>query len=208
MPDPSEPIHCGPVAPSSSDPGRPSDPTYCVFAHHRLIGSGTLPAVLPTSKSYLEADPERSVLIFNNQTGEQVDFDLTGAVEHLVASVEPPPSPARVGPGRPKLGVVCREVSLLPRHWEWLERQHGGCSGALRRLVDEARKRDPEGEARARARDAVNRFLWAIAGDLPDFEEATRALFADDYPRMLGLIKDWPADIRGQVCRMLSIECV
>jgi uncharacterized protein len=186
--------------------GQPLAPTFCVFTHEQLIASGELPIILPLTKAYLETDPTHSVLIFDNQTGQQVDFDFSGTVDQLLARAQPQPTPERAGPGRPRLGVVCREVSLLPRHWEWLERQNGGCSGALRRLVDEARKRDPEGEARAQARDGANRFLWAMAGNLPDFEEATRALFAGDYPRMLGLMKDWPSDIRGQVCRMLSIE--
>ncbi|MFY0534142.1 DUF2239 family protein [Nannocystis pusilla] len=58
-----------------------------------------------------------------------------GRARPRLAAEEPP---ARTGPGRPKLGVVSREVSLLPRHWEWLERQP---SGSRRRCADSSRRR-------------------------------------------------------------------
>ena len=95
-------------------------------------------------------------------------------------------------------------MSLLPRHWEWLEEQPQGISAALRRLVDEARKRDP-GKARARmARDAASKFMWAMAGNLPDFEEASRALFAGDGERLSVLVRKWPKDIRNHVLRLVE----
>ncbi|NVL67960.1 DUF2239 family protein, partial [Escherichia coli] len=109
------------------------------------------------------------------------------------------PEPPRVGPGRPKLGVVSREVSLLPRHWEWLEIQPNGISAALRRLVEEARKRDPEGDRARLAIEAASRFMSAMAGDLPNFEEASRALFAKDDERFVSLIAEWPADVRNHL---------
>jgi hypothetical protein len=99
---------------------------------------------------------------------------------------------------------VSREVSLLPRHWSWLAEQSGGASAALRRLVDEARKRDPANDDARRARDAASRFLWAVAGNLPGFEEVTRALFAGDDARLASLIAAWPADIREHLATLLS----
>ncbi len=113
-------------------------------------------------------------------------------------------SPPRDGPGRPKLGVVSREVSLLPRHWEWLEKQPQGISGTLRRLVEDARKRDPRGQNARRARDAAHKVMWAVAGDLPDFEESSRALFAREGERFAALVAPWPVDVRDYVRRLAA----
>ena len=110
---------------------------------------------------------------------------------------------ARTGPGRPKLGVVSREVSLLPRHWAWLEQQPGGISGALRRLVDESRKAN-QGRDRARAaRDAAGKIMWALAGNFPGFEEASRALYAGDLAGFEQQTEGWPGDIRNHLIRRL-----
>jgi len=103
-----------------------------------------------------------------------------------------------------RLGVIGREVSLLPRHWEWLEQQPHGISATLRRLVEDARKREP-GQQRARAlREAAHRFLTAMAGDLPGYEEACRALYAKDERRFRRQARAWPADIRKHVLRWVS----
>ncbi len=176
--------------------------TYTAFLGPTLLKSGTLPQILPTLKSTFDHDPGSPMLIFDDQTGQQVDFDLRGPLAEVLKRAMP--EKARTGPGRPKLGVVPREVSLLPRHWEWLEQQPSGASAAIRRLVDEARKRDPE-EQRARSvTDAVGRFLTAMAGNLPDFEEAFRALYARDRRRFDELIRDWPVDIQRHVARMID----
>ena len=106
------------------------------------------------------------------------------------------------GRGRPKLGVVAREVTLLPRHWDWLAAQPGGASVALRKLVDEARRASGDKDRSAQARDAAYHFMSAMAGNLPQFEEASRALFADDRRRFTGLIADWPADIRDHIVKL------
>ena len=109
----------------------------------------------------------------------------------------------RTGPGRPKLGVVAREVSLLPRHWEWLEQQPNGASAAIRRLVDQARSNDPGAERTRLAIEAASRFLSAMAGNLPGYEEATRALFGRDRQRFDELIGVWPKDIRLHAQRLV-----
>jgi len=174
--------------------------TYTSFAGDRLIASADLRTMLLRTKQHLDGDASASVLIFEDQTGRQVDFDFRGTPEEVLERVEA--VKPRTGPGRPRLGVVSREVSLLPRHWEWLEQQPSGISAALRRLVDESRRRAP-GKERARlAREAASRFMGAMAGNLPGFEEASRALFAKDQGRLERLIRGWPDDIREHLSRL------
>ncbi len=175
--------------------------TYTAFAGERLIVSAGLETMLRRTKQYLDGDAGDRVLIFEDQTGRQVDFDFRGTPEEVLQRAAP--AKPRTGPGRPKLGVISREVSLLPRHWDWLERQPQGISAALRRLVEDARKREPGKEAARIAREAASKFMWAMAGDLPGFEEASRALFAKDQELFEGLIRDWPEDIRGHLTRLV-----
>jgi len=148
------------------------------------------------------------LLVFDDATGRVVDVDVRGTPEELAARLSPPspPPPAGAeaegtaagprGRGRPRLGVVAREVTLLPRHWEWLSTQPGGASVALRRLVEDARRAGAAQDRARRAREAAYRFMHAVAGDLPGFEEATRALFASNPARFASLVAGWPADVR------------
>lgn len=175
--------------------------TYTVFAGDRLVVAGDRPTMLQRTKQHLDGGGPQ-VLIFEDQTGRQVDFDFSGTADEVLAREAPPPQ--KPGPGRPKLGVVSREISLLPRHWEWLEEQPSGASAALRRLVDEARKREPGKERARRARDAAGKVMWALAGDLPDFEEASRAQFAGDAARVAELTRKWPKDVRKYVLRLVD----
>jgi hypothetical protein len=176
--------------------------TYTAFVGETLIASGPIETMLPVIKARFDQDVSALFLIFEDQSGRQVDFDLRGAVNEVVARALPARS--RSGPGRPKLGVVSREVSLLPRHWDWLEQQPNGASAALRRLVDQARKREP-GKERARlATEAVGRFLTAMAGNLPGYEEASRALYAANRAHFEDLILDWPHDIRAYIQRRVE----
>jgi hypothetical protein len=172
---------------------------YTAFAGDRLLAAGPLRPLLGELKAFHDRKEKARLLVFDDETGREVDFDLRGTLEQVVARALPPEGPPR--PGRPRLGVVGREVSLLPRHWDWLEQQPSGISAALRRLVDEARKREP-GRQRARAlRDAAARFLTTMAGDRPGYEEATRALFAGDEARFERLVRPWPADVRKRALR-------
>jgi hypothetical protein len=176
------------------------EPSFAVFVGPRLLASGELGAVLRAAKAQFDRDNGAALLVFEDRTGRARDYDLRGEADAVVARAIPPQAPA--GRGRPKLGVVSREVTLLPRHWEWLEEQPNGASAALRRLVDEARKREP-GEARARlARDAAHAFMTAMAGDRPGFEEALRALYAKDRERFERRIGRWPGDIRRHASRL------
>jgi uncharacterized protein len=179
--------------------------TYTAFLDETLIASGPLDTTLPIVKSRFDRNAGALVLIFEDQTGRQVDFDLRSPLNEVLARALPArAAAARPGPGRPKLGVVSREVSLLPRHWDWLEQQPNGASAALRRLVDEARNRNPA-EQRARlATEAVGRFLSAMAGNLPGYEEASRALYAGNRARVEDLIRHWPPDIRAYLMGRLD----
>lgn len=176
--------------------------TYAAFSGDAMIARGELAAMLRGAKRHLDAHGDNGgLLIFEDRTGKQVDFDFRGTADEVISRAMPA---AKSGPGRPKLGVTAREVTLLPRQWEWLERQPQGISAALRRLVDEARKREPD-EARARAaRDAAGRFMWALAGNKPGFEEASRALYAGDVAKLKKLIRAWPKDVRGHVVKLLG----
>jgi hypothetical protein len=163
------------------------------------VASGDLPDVAGKVKAVLDANPAARVLIFNDFSGDLVDFDFRGTAAEVVRRAElmsEPPAPAR-GPGRPKLGVVAREVTLLPRHWDWLATQPGGASVALRRLVEEARRTSGGKDRVRRSQAAAYKFMVALAGDAPGFEEATRALFAGNLERFNALVEPWPPDVRN-----------
>lgn len=175
------------------------------FAGHELIARGSPRAVLAAVKAASEAAETGgpAVLVFDRATGRTVEFDLRGDLETALARLPEaaPESEVRPkrGPGRPKLGVTAREVTLLPRHWDWLADQPGGASVALRKLV-EAAMREAEGPDRVRkARDAAYRFMTALAGDLPGYEDAVRALFAGDEKGLERAVVGWPRDISSQV---------
>lgn len=174
--------------------------TYTAFSGQEIVAFGPLKTVLPQVKAKFDENSGAQLLIFEDETGAQVDFNLQGTVEEVLARVLPPVTPPR--PGRPKLGVVSREISLLPRHWSWLEKQPSGASAALRRLVDEARNHDIEKQKASLARDAASRFMSAMAGNLPDYEEALRAMYAGNKEDFEARIQGWPADIRSHVERM------
>ena len=176
--------------------------TFTAFEEERRVASGKLEAVLLEVKDRHDRGAQ-ALSVFEDRTGHAIDFDLVGTRAEVLAKLAEHPllarsdeaPPVRTGPGRPRLGVVSREVSLLPRHWRWLESQRGGMSATLRRLVDEARKRGRGRELARDGREAISRFLWAMAGDRPGFEEATRALFARDHERLTALLRSWPKDI-------------
>lgn len=157
--------------------------TYTAFAEGLWLASGSRDHIVATLRAMPQLPRAADLLVFDDANGRQVDFDLRDG---------PAPEPA-AGPGRPRLGVVAREVTLLPRHWDWLKDQPGGASAALRRLVDSA-SREPLSPAAGR--DAAYRFLSAIAGDRDNYEEAIRALYQDDRARFLELAADWPPAIR------------
>jgi hypothetical protein len=184
--------------------------SFTAFEGERRLVSGSLAQVaLAIKRAGRMAAP---VLVFSDASGRSLDLDLRGSEDEIVARLprtapavpapdEPEPTEPR-GRGRPRLGVVAREVTLLPRHWEWLNAQPGGASVALRKLVDEARRISGDRDRLRTARDAAYHFMSAMAGNLANFEEATRALFADDRRRFAGLIADWPVDVRDHIVRL------
>lgn len=177
--------------------------TRCVaFNGDRLIAEGEAGDVAIKVKRLIESDLEAQVLIFDDETSRPVEIDFTGSeddVRRWIASWGELPNSTIVGPGRPKLGVVAREVTLLPRHWEWLNDQPGGASAALRRLVDEARKANAGKDAARHAQESAYRFMVTMAGDRAGFEEASRALFAYDLPKLVAMTEAWPTDVRDRV---------
>jgi uncharacterized protein len=181
--------------------------TFTAFEGLRRLASGLLADVALAVKR-VEPQASEPIAIFSDSTGRPVDLDLRGNVDKMLAwlsdtsTANPAEDAAPRGRGRPKLGVVAREVTLLPRHWEWLNAQPGGASVALRKLVDEARRANGDKDRLRAARDAAYHFMSAMAGNLPNFEEASRALFADDRRRFVGQIANWPIDIRDHVVKL------
>jgi uncharacterized protein len=175
------------------------DDFYTLFCAGRELAHGPLAAVLPTAKELFDRDPGAPLLIFQDPTGQQCEFDLHGSLESVLGRELP--SARTRGPGRPRMGVVSREVSLLPRHWEFLESQPSGISGALRRLVEEAIKREP-GKERARRRlEGTAKVMTALAGNAPGFEEALRALYASDFAAFAERIAAFEPDVRAYLLR-------
>jgi len=179
--------------------------TYSALNGHRLLATGSLLEVTLAVKAS-PALAAGTILTFDDESGKVVDLDLHGTLEEIakrhLAREEGLAARSR---GRPKLGVVAREVTLLPRHWEWLAAQRGGASVTLRRLIDEARKAEGDQTAIRSARDNAYRFMSAIGGDLPGFEEATRALYAGDAGRLNQHLAAWPADLRAYVRKLVIV---
>jgi uncharacterized protein len=192
----------------------------------RRIASGTLTEVAAAVKRAYDRSGGATILVFDDATSRPVEFDLRGSVDDVLArladhgaqaapearsgaganaddTVDPQGEPAR-GRGRPKLGVVAREVTLLPRHWEWLNGQPGGASVALRKLVEAARLAGSDKERVRHAQEVAYRFMTAIGGNLPDYEEATRALYANDRPRFEQMTAGWPNDIRAHARKLAA----
>lgn len=176
-------------------------PQSCTaFGGDHRIASGSPAEVAVAIRRAARQGVAEPVTIFDDATGAPLDFDLRGSEAEIVARLTPteaaaePEAPRKRG--RPKLGVVAREVTLLPRHWDWLNSQPGGASVALRKLVDAARQANAGKDRQRRAQEAAYRVMTALAGNLPGYEDATRALFAGDREELAAQMRAWPADIR------------
>jgi hypothetical protein len=176
---------------------------YTAFEGSRLIARGELSDVAVKVKETIDRGERGPVLIFDNHTSQVIELDFRGGVNDVVERLKSATNPGAEEaessgrkPGRPKLGVVAREVTLLPRHWEWLNCQPGGASVALRKLVEDARRINADRDRCRQAREATYRFLSVMAGNEPGFEEAARALFARNAEKFEALVADWPMDVR------------
>lgn len=182
---------------------------FVVFDGFNLIADGELNLVAAAASAYGTAKPEATLVVLDLETGSAVDLDLRGTPHEVVSRLPPPgavsentdasKAPVR---GRPRLGVIAREVTLLPRHWEWLAGQRGGASIALRRLVDEAKQRTAEADNHRRRLEAAYQALTTLAGDLPGYESAIRALFASDRDAFQAATAGWSSDLQ-RICTWL-----
>lgn len=180
--------------------------TACTaFAGTRRVAAGPLADVAIKAKKLV--DRGDAILILDDATSEPIDLDFRGTARDVSArltagTAAQAETETRAAPGRPKLGVVAREVTLLPRHWDWLNSQPGGASVALRKLVDEARHLK-KGQDRVRqAQERAYRFMYIVAGDMAGFKNATRALFAGDGEQFRTLTAKWPKDVRDHATRL------
>lgn len=176
------------------------------FAGTRRIAAGPLADVALKAKKLV--DRGDNVLILDDATSEPIEVDFRGTARDVTERLRKgvlaaaPQTEPQSGPGRPKLGVVAREVTLLPRHWDWLNSQPGGASVALRKLVDEARRLKSGQDRVRRAQERAYRFMSIVAGDLPGFQEAARHLFAGDAEKFASRIARWPKDVRDHAAKL------
>jgi hypothetical protein len=177
--------------------------TYTAFLEGRRLTTGPLHEVAVAVLRAQQGQPEGNPLVFSDASGQSADLDLRGG-EEAVAARYTVAAPTQVpkGRGRPKLGVVAREVTLLPEHWDWLAAQAGGASVALRKLVHEARRNGGERGRTRQARDRAYHAMSTLAGNLAGFEEASRALFAGDHERLVAQMAAWPEDVRAYVLHL------
>lgn len=179
---------------------------YTAFAGDHRLAAGSLPDVARAVRLTLDRQPDAAILIFDDRTGRQTEVDLRGSADEVAARVSPPaPATASRGRGRPKLGVVAREVTLLPRHWEWLSGQPGGASAVLRRLVEDARRGTGPRERARQSAEAVDRFMHVMAGNRAGFEEALRAFYRGERDAFRTRIAAWPEDIRDHLQNLAAV---
>ncbi len=193
------------------------------FEGSQRIATGALNDVAPVAKRAVDkwaaSNAPLAVLIFNDATSEVIELDWRGSPDEFAACLATQAAAMEVhtidhqpadetssprGPGRPRLGVVAREVTLLPRHWEWLGTQSGGASVALRKLVEDASRASGVQDRVRQCRAVGYKFMSTMAGHEPGFEEASRALFAGDQAGLDAHIADWPVDVQAHLRRVLA----
>ncbi len=184
---------------------------YIAFSGNRRVARGAPIEVALAAKQLIDADRTTVVSVFDEVTSRVIELDLRGSVEEVKERYQTQvKSPGGEGSapvrrrGRPKLGVVGREVTLLPRHWHWLNSQRGGASVTLRKLVDQARRENAAADQQRRGQDSAFKFMSAMAGDLPGFEEAIRALFSVDRSSFELHTKSWPEDLRLHIGKLVE----
>lgn len=193
--------------------------TRCIaFMGTKAIASGDVRDVALKAKAAIDRYKWAQVLIFDNITSALVEVDFRGSAADVLRRIDAQSSAgaAQVSeprktegetrhPGRPKLGVIAREVTLLPRHWDWLASQPGGASVTLRKLVELARRANQGRDRKRRAQESAYRFLSAMAGNEPGFEEALRYLFADKREEFDQIVEPWPIDVREHAKKLAAV---
>lgn len=176
---------------------------YIAFRGPQRVATGPLVEVALRAAELANDQDSKQVMVFSAESSNPVDLDLRGSKEEIRKRYEPRTEPEQPrGRGRPKLGVVGKEVTLLPRHWKWLANQPGGASVALRRLVEQARKQGSPEDRMRTAQSATYKFMHAVGGDLPGFEEAMRALYSGDKRRFDFELEPWPADFKKHIAQL------
>lgn len=185
----------------------PDNTTCTAFDHQHLIASGMLADVVRAAKQALDAGALGPLLIFDDHGSRQIEIDFHGTVDEVLARLQKGAAAETTGrsPGRPKLGVVPREITLLPRHWDWLGQQPGGTSAVLRRLVEQALRDNGAKERARQSVESVDRFMRVMAGDLAGYEEASRAFYRAERKRFATLTAAWPVDVRTHLQRLAAI---
>lgn len=182
---------------------------YTAFEGVNLLFQGELSEVILKVKTHLGSSENSSVLIFSDETGKSMDFNFHGSKQDVLKRLETFTTSDGVnpsnGPGRPRLGVVSREVSLLPNHWEWLATQDGGASATLRRLVEEARKKFSQSLSIKQIQERVYRVMSVLMGDYLGYEEALRALYKRDLKTFQVKTQNWPKDVREYLTKMSKL---
>ena len=179
---------------------------FTAFESEKILFKGPLADLILKVKKRLGKSENSSILIFSDSTGKNIDFNFQGSEKDVLKRLEIYSEEVGInqsaGPGRPRLGVVSRVISLLPRHWEWLATQSGGSSAYLRKLVDEARKKEGGQHTLKQLQERTYKFISVMAGDLNGYEEALRALYKRDEKKFIALIEVWPRDIRNHALEL------
>lgn len=186
---------------------------YTAFANIKKVAQGNILDVALKVKKILKTDAKTQVLIFDSITSQQIEIDFRGTSENLARRLDAlvgktaPTSEEekKIGPGRPRLGVISKEITLLPNHWEWLSSQPGGASVTLRRLVEEAKKKNYGKDLIRQAQESGYKFMTTMAGDLPNYEDALRALYSGEKKKFEKLIFAWPKDIKEHLLSLVQV---
>ena len=182
-----------------------SESSCSAFDGHKLIASGPLAAVAAATRQAIDCGAQGPLLVFDDRSSRPIELDLSGTPAQVQARLMPATvTPASRGRGRPKLGVTAREITLLPRHWEWLSQQPGGASAVLRRLVEHASRHEAPKQRARLAMEAVDRFMQAMTGNFVGHEEASRAFYRGERERFAALTEPWPVDVRDHLRRLVT----
>lgn len=182
--------------------------TCTAFDEIKKVASGPIKEVAVKVKEHLKKNPKARILIYNDRTSDLVEIDFRGTIDTVLKRLEEIEAAGesaddkKSGPGRPKLGVIAKEVTLLPTHWEWLAKQPGGASVTLRKLVEETKKKNFAKDQLRLAQESTYKFMTSMAGDYEKYEEALRALYAKDQKKFNDLISNWPKDIREHTIKL------